>query len=1010
MENEEKVVIEDLDAENEAITMEAVDMTEASKQTIASDAAANMETEAETLTVETQQADKNVKDSSMGDSIMTLEISQDVISSPAAITPPSSASEAAKSSAPSPRPYILSMTQDSLHSIASFLTPLDWCRFGQTNKAALKLCNETTRSVRLHGFRCAQEIVASWKLGQHEDAKELAALYIANGVPIYPSSLGHSYHTILWRMEAETKQLLQQEEVEREREQSEGVDATVRESSVDRFYRERQEFRSRENFRHCMSYLSEKCLFWMDARENKDHANRPTRLVANSLQNQATARAHQSTASRNTESIVVNATKKRDFRPKLHVKIHQHLLDQHKHNRKWINDSNGSMMTPPISLSADFFHSTNPTHQSGPLNITLPEEERPKALVSRDSFDDSISIAFLNEMQVVLDDEEADVDGLGELENILRLGPEDFLMQGLPLRQPVIPPKSIPRAQLNDVLSRVNLELYSSCWTASAKKDEPEGVQEMKRHLRSRFATYKRRLESYLVQKDLVSFDECIMDFWDEFFPHSAGVHYYDRMTVVPRISGLAKFLTKPVPKAFGIIQCEIERIVSTTGKGASMKGRFFPTYEYRLFIRHASSQPDPETAADEEPRIRRDTLLMVAKNRGRKHTEASVVSMSAAAKKGSNNYYLYMPQQSDVDTHFNIVNKLERPAMMNPNGASQLPVILSDDFYSSLLGRLQSNFIGTEFQIFTPHVSKRPRRVSYEYSSFAPCSEDELESDDGFSSDNTSTTARRPRFGRLSLRRNTSGSSLTPFVDGSLPVATDANATRAHRARSPPLKERVSRHRRSNSCPDVPYPRQVRTNRRVANNPDWKTEEKKMFILEEEDGCITYTANLLGSRPRIMDVCIPKIHPEANQCIEWKRYLEQCDDLDECKMLDCFRQMQQRLENPSQGIEEGEADGDSDAGAKSAPEDFGLMPLQNRPPWWNVELGSFVLNFGGRVSVASVKNFQLCDRNDHDQILLQFGRIQGRHSFTMDFQHPLTAVQAFSIAISSLQSKISFA
>jgi tubby and related proteins len=60
-------------------------------------------------------------------------------------------------------------------------------------------------------------------------------------------------------------------------------------------------------------------------------------------------------------------------------------------------------------------------------------------------------------------------------------------------------------------------------------------------------------------------------------------------------------------------------------------------------------------------------------------------------------------------------------------------------------------------------------------------------------------------------------------------------------------------------------------------------------------------------------------------------------------------------------------------------------------------------------VSVASVKNFQLCDRNDQDNIMLQFGRIQGRHSFTMDFQHPLTAVQAFSIAISSLQSKISF-
>lgn len=124
--------------------------------------------------------------------------------------------------------------------------------------------------------------------------------------------------------------------------------------------------------------------------------------------------------------------------------------------------------------------------------------------------------------------------------------------------------------------------------------------------------------------------------------------------------------------------------------------------------------------------------------------------------------------------------------------------------------------------------------------------------------------------------------------------------------------------------------------------------------------------------------------------------------------MLSCFRHLQQRVldhhENPGQG---GESDSDSEA--EAVPEDFGLMALQNRPPWWNIELGSFVLNFGGRVSVASVKNFQLCERTDHDRIMLQFGRIGGRHSFTMDFQHPLSAVQAFSIAISSLQSKISF-
>jgi hypothetical protein len=80
----------------------------------------------------------------------------------------------------------------------------------------------------------------------------------------------------------------------------------------------------------------------------------------------------------------------------------------------------------------------------------------------------------------------------------------------------------------------------------------------------------------------------------------------------------------------------------------------------------------------------------------------------------------------------------------------------------------------------------------------------------------------------------------------------------------------------------------------------------------------------------------------------------------------------------------------------------------QHKTAWWNLELGAFVLNFGGRVKVASVKNFQLCERNAQDHIM-QFGRIEGRHAFTMDFQYPLTPTQAFAIAISSLQSKISF-
>lgn len=49
------------------------------------------------------------------------------------------------------------------------------------------------------------------------------------------------------------------------------------------------------------------------------------------------------------------------------------------------------------------------------------------------------------------------------------------------------------------------------------------------------------------------------------------------------------------------------------------------------------------------------------------------------------------------------------------------------------------------------------------------------------------------------------------------------------------------------------------------------------------------------------------------------------------------------------------------------------------------------MLNFYGRVTMASVKNFQLVSTEDFDRIILQFGRV-ARDEFTMDFQVCTTA------------------
>ena len=41
--------------------------------------------------------------------------------------------------------------------------------------------------------------------GEHSDARELAALYVSSGVPVYPLCRGFSYQTLTWRMLAEAQ-------------------------------------------------------------------------------------------------------------------------------------------------------------------------------------------------------------------------------------------------------------------------------------------------------------------------------------------------------------------------------------------------------------------------------------------------------------------------------------------------------------------------------------------------------------------------------------------------------------------------------------------------------------------------------------------------------------------------------------------------------------------------------------------------------------------------------------
>jgi tubby-related protein 1 len=92
-----------------------------------------------------------------------------------------------------------------------------------------------------------------------------------------------------------------------------------------------------------------------------------------------------------------------------------------------------------------------------------------------------------------------------------------------------------------------------------------------------------------------------------------------------------------------------------------------------------------------------------------------------------------------------------------------------------------------------------------------------------------------------------------------------------------------------------------------------------------------------------------------------------------------------------------------------------GPLILKNKSPRWHEQLQCWCLNFRGRVTVASVKNFQLVaakepsqpvTQGDPDKVILQFGKI-GKDIFTMDYCYPLSVFQAFAICLSSFDAKL---
>ncbi|KAL0984313.1 hypothetical protein UPYG_G00139820 [Umbra pygmaea] len=154
--------------------------------------------------------------------------------------------------------------------------------------------------------------------------------------------------------------------------------------------------------------------------------------------------------------------------------------------------------------------------------------------------------------------------------------------------------------------------------------------------------------------------------------------------------------------------------------------------------------------------------------------------------------------------------------------------------------------------------------------------------------------------------------------------------------------------------------------------NPDKKPFVKQCESVRQELAAICYEKNVLGFKgPRKMTVIIPgMLENDERVCIRPKNDIES---------------LLSRYENKNTG---------------------NLVCLMNKSPSWNEQTQSYVLNFHGRVTQASVKNFQIVHPDNEEYIVMQFGRV-AEDVFSMDYSFPMCPLQAFAITLSSFDGKL---
>ncbi|KAG6499229.1 hypothetical protein ZIOFF_038986 [Zingiber officinale] len=189
--------------------------------------------------------------------------------------------------------------------------------------------------------------------------------------------------------------------------------------------------------------------------------------------------------------------------------------------------------------------------------------------------------------------------------------------------------------------------------------------------------------------------------------------------------------------------------------------------------------------------------------------------------------------------------------------------------------------------------------------------------------------------------------------------------------------------------------------------------------------GQVTYRLNVLGTRgPRRMQCVMHSIPVSA--LVPGGTVPGQPDNLVTRSLEDSFRSLSSISSYMDQSSEFSSARFCNITQEVLAETDVKMNPLvlHNKQPRWHEQLQCWCLNFRGRVTIASVKNFQLIAATQpatataslatasqpaapgRDKILLQFGKV-AKDTFTMDYRYPLSAFQAFAICLSSFDTKL---